>query len=182
MPGAGKTTFIKEYVDDDKITFLPQLQVSESILSKDNLETSKQFLFTEHEKTKKIQEVGKTYTEIVLDRTFFTTLAYCYARSKTNNTPEEFDSLLLVFEGIKNTIIFPTHVIYLAVSVDESRKRRRAFANDDRYKNWFNPLFLSYLREFYTREFKKFFPEVLLYLDTTNMKISDVSSKIRKII
>jgi glycosyltransferase involved in cell wall biosynthesis/thymidylate kinase len=182
MPGAGKTTFIKEYVDDDKITFLPQLQVSESILSKDNLETSKQFLFTEHEKTQKIQEVGKKYTEIVLDRTFFTTLAYCYARSKINNTSEEFDSLLLVFEGIKNTITFPTHVIYLDVSVDESLKRRSAFANDDRYKNWFNPLFLSYLREFYTREFKKFFPEVLLYLDTTNTKISDVSSKIRKTI
>jgi len=182
MPGAGKTTFINRYVDNKQTTFLPQLQIEESILAKDNLETSKQFLFTEYKKTKQIEEVGRKYDEILIDRTFFTTLAYCYARSKINNTPEEYDSLLLVFEGIKNTITFPTHIIYLDVSVDESIKRRQIFADDGKYKNWFDPKFLGYLKDFYTTELKRFFPEILLYLDTTDMKINDVSDRIQTII
>ncbi len=182
MPGAGKTTFINKYVDNEKITFLPQLQIEDSILVKDNLETSKQFLFTEYKKTKQIEEVGRQYAKILIDRTFFTTLAYCYARSKVNNTLEEYESLLLVFEGIKNTITFPTHVIYLDVSVDESIRRRQDFANVDKYKNWFDPVFLRYLKEFYTTELKKFFPEILLYLDTTSMKIEDVSDRIHEIL
>lgn len=182
MPGAGKTTFINKYVDNDKITFLPQLQIEESALIRDNLETSKQFLFTEYKKTEQIESIGKKYAEIVIDRTFFTTLAYCYARSKLNNTPEEYDSLLLVFEGIRNTITYPTHIIYLDVSIEESIRRRQNFANEDKYKNWFDTTFLGYLKEFYVTELKRFFPEILLHLDTTNMEIEDVSERIRDII
>lgn len=182
MPGAGKTTFIDKYVDNENVIFVPQLQIKEDILNKDDIETSKQFLFAEEKKTVLLQNLGGQYSEIVIDRTFFTTLAYCYARSKANNTLEEYTSLLYVYEGIKHTIAFPTHVIFLDVSIDESIKRRIVYSGDVRYKNWFDPVFLGYLKEFYTTELKKFFPEILLYIDTTDLKIDDVAYKINKVL
>ena len=182
MPGAGKTTFINQYADKENIIFVPQLQIEENILNKDNMETSKQFLFAEQKKTEQLQALGKQYSQVVIDRTFFTTLAYCYARSKTNNTPEEYISLLRVYEGIKHTIIFPTHVVFLDVSIRESIKRRLTYSEDIRYKNWFDPIFLGYLKEFYTTELKKFFPEVLLHIDTTDLKVDDVANEINKIL
>lgn len=182
MPGAGKTTFINQYTNNENIIFVPQLQIEEKILSKDNVETSKQFLFAEQKKTEQILALGKQYSEIVIDRTFFTTLAYCYARSKVNNTQEEYISLLRVYEGIKHTIIFPTHVIFLDVSIEESIKRRLSYSEDIRYKNWFDPVFLGYLKEFYNTELKKFFPEVLSHIDTNDLKVEDVANKINEVL
>lgn len=180
MPGAGKTTFINQYVNNKNIILIPQLQIGENILNKDNIETSKQFLFAEEKKTERLQILGKRYSEIVIDRTFFTTLAYCYARSKINNKSEEYTLLLHIYEGIKDIITFPTHMIFLDVSIEESIKRRSVHSKDVKYRNWFNPLFLSYLKEFYITEFKKFFPEILLYIDTTDLKFEDVSNKINE--
>ena len=182
MPGAGKTTFINQYTDKENIIFVPQLQIEENILNKNNLETSKQFLFAEQKKTEQILALGKEYSEIVIDRTFFTTLACCYARSRMNDTPEEYTSLLRVYEGIKHTIIFPTHVIFLDASIEESIKRRLSYSEDIRYKNWFDPMFLVYLKEFYTTELKEFFPEVLSHIDTTDLKVDDVANKINKVL
>ena len=182
MPGAGKTTFINQYVNSENIIFVPQLQIEENILNKDDMETSKQFLFAEQKKTEQLQALGKQYSEVVIDRTFFTTLAYCYARSKVSSTPEEYISLLRVYEGIKHTITFPTLVIFLDVSIGESIKRRLIYSEDIRYKNWFDPVFLGYLKEFYTTELKKFFPEVLLNIDTIDLKVHDVSNRINEVL
>ena len=182
MPGAGKTTFINKYADNKNIIFIPQLQIEKDVLSKDDLETSKQFLFSEEKKTVQLDDLCKQYSEIVMDRTFFTTLAYCYARSKINNTQEEYSLLLRVYKGIKHTITFPTHVIYLDVSIDESIERRAPYLKDSRYKNWFDPIFLGYLKEFYTTELKKFFPTILLYVDTTDLEIEDVANRISDVL
>lgn len=182
MPGAGKTTFINKYVDNKNIIFVPQLQIKEDVLNKDNLETSKQLLFAEEKKTLQLNDLFKQYYEIVMDRTFFTTIAYCYARSKVNNTQEEYTSLLHVYESIKHTITFPTHLIYFDVSVDESIKRRISYSRDIRYKNWFDPVFLGYLKEFYTTELKKFFPTILLYIDTSDLNLEDVAERINNIL
>ncbi len=182
MPGAGKTTFINKYVDNKDRVFIPQLQIDESILSKDNLETSKQFLFAEEKKTARLDDLCKQYSEIVMDRTFFTALAYCYARSKSNNTQEEYISLLRVYKGIKHTITFPTHVIFLDVSINESIKRRISYSKENRYKNWFDPVFLGYLREFYTTELKKFFPTILLHIDTSGLNLEDVAERINNVL
>ena len=153
MPGAGKTTFIKKYVDNKDIVFVPQLQIEEDMLSKDDMETSKQFLFAEEKKTAQLEDLFRRHSEVVMDRTFFTTLAYCYARSKINNTQEEYTSLLHVYEGIKHTITFPTHVIYLDISIDESIKRRASYSKDDRYKYWFDPVFLGHLIQLRRKRF-----------------------------
>lgn len=182
MPGAGKTSFINNYSNKKDVVFVPQLQIEESILNKDNLETSKQFLFAEKKKMELIYNLGKKHREIIIDRTFLTTLAYCYARSKINNTPDEYASLLRVYNDIKQTIIFPTHIIYLDVSVDKSIYRRSSYSKESKYKNWFNPVFLSHLKNFYDTELKKFFPTILLNIDTTNLDLKEVTDKINNVL
>ncbi|MFA6227445.1 MAG: glycosyltransferase [Candidatus Paceibacterota bacterium] len=183
MPGAGKTTFIKNYVSDEKKLFIPQLQIEdEKILNKDNLETSRQFLIIEKNKTDFINNIDRKYSEVILDRTFITTLAYCYARSKVNNTPNEYKSLLEVYEKVKHTITFPTHLIYLDVSIEESLKRREIYSKNIKYKNWFDPTFLGYFKEFYKNELKKFLPIKISYIDTTDLKMREVKMKIKEII
>ncbi|MFH1454997.1 MAG: glycosyltransferase [bacterium] len=183
MPGAGKTTFIKNYADNEKKLFIPQLQIKdEKILDKDNFETSKQFLIIEKNKTDFINKIDKKYSEIILDRTFITTLAYCYARSKVNNTPKEYELLLEVYEKVKHTITFPTHLIYLDVSIKESLKRRGVYSKSIKYKNWFDPIFLGYFKKFYRTELKKFLFIKISYIDTSNLDVDKATRKIKEII
>ncbi|MFH1178483.1 MAG: glycosyltransferase family 4 protein [bacterium] len=183
MPGAGKTTFIKEYIRNRKISSLPQLQIkNKKILNANTLETSRSFLKTEAYKTKQINVLGKHSKEVVLDRTFITTLAYCYARSKLNRKPEEYASLLETYNKIKHTITLPTHLVYMDISIKKSIHRRKAFSRDKRYKNWFNPTFLSYLKEFYVIELKKILPLTPLYIDTSNLTPDEVFKNIKKML
>lgn len=183
MPGAGKTTFIKKYIRNRKISSLPQLQIgNKKILNADTLETSRSFLKTEIYKTERINILSKHAKEIMLDRTFITTLAYCYARSKLNGKPEEYTSLLNTYNEIKHTITFPTHLVYMDVSINKSLQRRNAFSRDGRYKNWFNPIFLGYLKEFYEIELKKILPLTPLHIDTSNLTSNEVLESIKKML
>lgn len=183
MPGAGKTTFIKNYLDHREKVFLPQLQIeNKQILHKNNLETSRQFLITEKNKTNLINKIGENHSEIIMDRTFITTLAYCYARSKMNDTPKEYEKLLDFYMKTKNKITFPTHVVYIDVSIEKSLKRRQAHSKDEKYQNWFNPTFLNYFKDFYKMELKKFLPVTLSYIDTSNLTLREATKRINKII
>lgn len=182
MPGAGKTTFIENYARSKKIKFIPQLQIKKEILLKDNIETSKQFIFAEKDKTTLIDKFSKKYSEIILDRTFITTLAYCYARSKIYSNSKEYKLLLNFYNEVKHIITFPTHIIYLDVSIEESLKRRKIYSKYSIYKNWFNPLFLKYFKEFYQKELKKILPVPFSYINTNNLNKKEVAKKIQKII
>ena len=183
MPGAGKTTFIKNYLDHSKKVFLPQLHIkNKRILRKNNLETSKQFLVAEKNKTSAIEKLSKNHPEIIIDRSFITTLAYCYARSKMNNTPEEYKELLDFYKKIRNKITFPTHIVYIDVSIYKSLKRRHVHSKNEKYQNWFNPTFLNYFKDFYKTELKKFLPLKLYYINTSNLTPREVAKGINKII
>jgi thymidylate kinase len=183
MPGAGKTTFIKNYLNHKEKVFLPQLQIeNKRILHKNNLETSKQFLIAEKNKANLINKLGKNHSEIIMDRTFITTLAYCYARSKMNNTPKEYKKLLNFYMKIKHKITFPTHVVYMDVSIEKSLKRRQSYSKNEKYQNWFNPTFLNYFKDFYKMELKKFLPVTLSYIDTSNLTLKEATKKINKIV
>lgn len=182
MPGAGKTTFIKKYIHNETAS-LPQLQIkNRRVLNADTLETSISFLETEDYKTKQINILEEHSKEVVLDRTFITTLAYCYARSKLNGKPEEYASLFNMHSKIKHTITLPTHLVYMDVSVNKSLQRRNAFSRDERYKNWFNPTFLGYLKEFYDIELKKVLPLTPLYIDTSNLTRDEVFRSVKKML
>ncbi len=183
MPGAGKTTFIKNHLDHNKKVFIPQLQIkNKQILSKNNLETSKHFLAAEKDKTATIEKLSKNHSEITMDRTFISTLAYCYARSKMNNTPREYEELLDFYEKVKNKITFPTHIVYIDVSINKSLKRRYVHSQNEKYQNWFNPTFLNYFRDFYKTEINKFIPLTPHYIDTSNLTPKDAAKRINEII
>jgi glycosyltransferase involved in cell wall biosynthesis/thymidylate kinase len=181
MPGAGKTTFIEHYIRNKTASSLPQLQIyNEDILANDDLETSKYFLKMEESKTRRISELCRDNKEILLDRTYITTLAYCYSRAKVTGRPEEYQSLLNLYNKIMCTITFPTHLVYLDTSINESIRRRKASIHDDRYANWFNPQFLEYLKEFYVVELPKILPLKPLYLDTSAMTPDDVAEYLQR--
>ena len=183
MPGAGKTTFTEKYLDLNKRVFVPQLHIKDKkILLKNNLDTSKEFLMAERNKTRLIGKLGKNYPEIVVDRTFITTLAYCYARSKINNTPEEYIRLIDFYEKIKNEITFPTHIIYMDVSIKKSLERRSIHSGKEKYQNWFNPLFLKHFRNFYKTELEKILPIKPIPVDTSDLISEGTGEKINKII
>ena len=181
MPGAGKTTFIESYIHKKEISSLPQLQ-SKKILNYNDLKTSKYFLKMEAHKTEQINKLSKRYKKIILDRTFVTTLAYCYARARKNGKPKEYRALLAMYNKIKHTITLPTHLVYMDVSINKSLQRRNAFSRDKRYKNWFDPIFLNYLKEFYETELKRILPLTQLYVDTSKMTPGEVSKSIHKFV
>lgn len=181
MPGAGKTTFIESYFHEKEISSLPQLQ-NKKILNYDDFKTSKHFLKMEERKTRQINELSKRYKKIILDRTFITTLAYCYARARKNGKPKEYRALLAFHNKIKHTITLPTHLVHMDVSINKSLQRRSAFSHDKRYKNWFDPMFLNYLKEFYETELKRVLPLTQLYIDTSKMTPNEVSKSMNKFI
>ena len=183
MPGAGKTTFINSYVKNNgNIKFLPQLEIkNRKILERDNLETTKMFLSAEKEKSDLINQIAKENKEIVIDRTFLTTLAYCYARSKKLKN-DEYSKLIEFYNKIKEDITFPTKLIFLDVENKRSLERRRRFANNPDYSNWFDEEFLNHMREFYKKEISKFINIKVDYVDTTSMSIEEVSNTLKEII
>lgn len=187
MPGSGKTTFIKNYLKThSEAGFLPQLEIDNlRNLYRDDLKTSKNFLMFEKEKTDLIENMSQYYEEILLDRTFLTTLAYCYARSKLNDKAKGQYELLIkfFFEKIKHKVTFPTHVVCLDTTTEVSVQRRWAYEQNKEYKNWFSTDFLNFFREFYENEARKFVHTNNLYrIDTTNLSVEDVRRRIEETI
>lgn len=182
MAGAGKTTFINNYIKKANIEFLPELEIDDKeTLLQDNLETSKYFLIAEKQKSLLIEQLSIKNKNIVVDRTFLTTLAYCYARSKRlgNN---EYEQLQAFYEKNKHNITFPTKLILLDVDVNESLKRRKVYAHNPEYTNWFDRDFLSYMRDFYENEMKKFIKIDVFYLNTTNLSAAEIANKLKDVI
>jgi len=182
MAGAGKTTFIDNYVRNTSIKFLPQLEIkNERVLSKDDLQTSKVFLMNEKEKSLLLDKLSVNNKNILVDRTFLTTLAYCYARSKKHKN-NEYEKLLNFYEENKSNITFPTKLILLDVKSEESIKRRSKYINNPSYSNWFDGEFLDYMREFYKKELQKFIKIKTFSLDTSNMTTNEVEDELKGII
>lgn len=180
MPGAGKTTFIDNYIKKNNIKFLPQLGIKDStVLAKNNLNTSKLFLINEKKKTDLIMKYSSDNQKVVIDRTFLTTLAYCYARSKLYKN-KDYEKLLSFYKKTKANITFPTKLIFLDVKIKESIKRRKRYSNNSIYSNWFSEEFLKYMHEFYNKELSKFILLDIFRIDTTNMTIKKAEDVLRE--
>lgn len=185
MPGAGKTTFInnRKKIEKRKELYIPQLEIkNEDILKRDDIKTSETFLLAEIDKSKFINRSSQLYKKIILDRTFLTTLAYCYARSKISNRISDYYRLLKLYKKIKHNIYFPTHIIFFDVKISSSLRRRNVYSKEKLYHYWFNPAFLKYFRDFYRKEVNKISPVRLNYINTSNMKADEVFRKINDII
>lgn len=151
MPGTGKTTALLgierlHYFKDS--AFVPQLDIHNT---REGLRASKTYLDAEVERSRSIENLTKSHQYLFLDRTFITTLAYCYARSKVQNRPGQFVELKEYFRKLDSKFHFlrPAQIIYFDISISQSIARRLPFSNDKQYRYWFNGLFLEYFKEFY---------------------------------
>ena len=116
---------------------------------------------------------------ILLDRTFFTTLAYSYARSKLEQDYQSHLKLIKYFHQLDRMYKFPrpTRLFFLFVKTTKSLGRRVNYAKSKKFKRWFDPTFLKYFNSFYHRRIGFGMPRPII-IDTTNMTEKEVISAI----
>ena len=182
VPGAGKTTTIKmlaKKVFGRKAVVLPQVILSQ--YKGDDLFVSKRYLDAEIKKVAMIRRLQKQYQYVLVDRSFFTTLAYSYARSKSELDPRSYAELIRYFRQLDRAHKFlrPTHLFFFFVSITKSLKRRASYAKFKRFERWFDPKFLKHLESFYRRGVGFGMPQPVI-IDTTDMTKKEVVSIILK--
>jgi len=185
MPGAGKTTMIDIITKGSALprcVNMPQLEISRRIDNlRDDLVTSKFYLDAERQKSAEIDNFFKKYDYILLDRTFLTTLAYCYARSKVENKKNQYRELLSYFDWIEknNFLIIPDHVICLYLSIEESISRRVGFSKVKKYHYWFDSKFLYYFLEFYNKKnMAKFKIPKITFINVTKLSVDLLTERV----
>jgi thymidylate kinase len=183
MPGAGKTTIIDSLLKDNLLsesTMIPEPYIGKL----DGLSGSKSYLDLEIDKLNKINDLKNHYNNILLDRTFLSTLAYSYAKSKINRGTDEYLDLLNYFEYLDNkyNLLRPTHLFYLDVAIPESLKRREKFSEIDEFNNWFDSEFLKHFSEFYSQNINKFNMPKYILIDTNNLSKDAVTEKVVSIL
>jgi len=179
MPGAGKTTFVNN-LKDNKVKTIKELYVKIPKNIKNKFEIQKRYLVSEKEKYTKAGKLFKEFEKIILDRSFISTLAYCYADCKTRKNMKDYEKLLELLKKIKHEILWPTRIIILDCSIDESITRRKEFKYNPEYKNWFNKTFLENLKDFYYKELPEIIKIKTILIDTTNKTIPEVDELIKK--
>lgn len=176
MPGAGKTTVINSIGNDgllDSCAIFHEVYLGDLV----NLLGSKRYLDSEIDKVNRIIDFKNKYNNILLDRTFLSTMAYGYAASKIKKGGnKDYIDLIKYFEYLDNKHRFlrPTHLFYLDVAIPNSIERRGNYVDIDEFHNWFDPEFLKYFSEFYRKNINKFNMPKCIYIDTTNLKPEEV--------
>lgn len=183
MPGSGKTTVINSILKNNllpKCTTVPELYIGKL----DNASGARSYLDLEITKSDKIHTMQDSYDNILLDRTFLSTLAYYYARSKTTKKPDLYLNSIEYFKDIdkKHSIFRPTHLFYLDVSIDQSIKRREKFSKLDEFNDWFNADFLKYFSEFYSKKTGSFNMPKYTIIDIINLSKEDILKRVESII
>lgn len=182
MPGAGKTTTIKTLVKkvfSRKAVVFSQVNLLQ--YKGDDLFVSKRYLDVEIKKAVRIRRLQKQYQYILLDRTFLSTLAYSYARSKSERDSQSYAELIKYFRQLDRVYKFPRprHLFFFFVKTTKSLKRRARYAKSKRFERWFNPKFLKHFESFYRRRVGFNMPQPVI-IDTTDMTEKEVISIILK--
>ena len=185
MPGAGKTTLISNIMKNGFLgnsVFLPQLEIKNYL--GDDIKASKLYLDAEKDKNDSVKKLLKNNNNVLLDRTFITTLAYCYARSCVKKDPEQYKQLNEYFRLLfrNDYFIRPDIIICLDISISESISRRIDFINTKGCCYWFDPIFLGYFRNFYLKNINQFGCERIFILNSTNIDERDLLKKTKKLL
>ncbi|OGM18984.1 hypothetical protein A2686_01530 [Candidatus Woesebacteria bacterium RIFCSPHIGHO2_01_FULL_38_10] len=183
IPGAGKTTAINTLLKNGSLfncAVVPELYMGKL----DSLSGSKSYLDAEIDKSSIINDTKNHYDNILLDRTFLSTIAYCYAKSKVDGDASTYLDLLRYFKYLdsKHNLIRPTCLFYLNITIPESIKRREKFSKIDELHNWFDPEFLKHFSEFYDQKMNRFNMPGCILIDTTNLSKGSVTKKIMSIL
>lgn len=183
---AGKTTFLEKYKKTHKdIATIKELYIKPS---RQNNFLSGNYgaqHYTKAEIGKRAQVLSKSKdkAKILMDRSFLSTLAYYYAKSKTYRT-NEYDIVSTFFRKNLKSIIVPDIFILLLISVEESLKRRAPLADENTEEIWTNKKFLINLLYFYKSDLYKEFTKgrKIFILDSTSKSKEVVFNKVSNIL
>lgn len=186
MPCAGKTTFMEKYKKIHKdVIPIKELYIKpnkqNNFLSGDN--SVQHYAKAEIKKRIDILSKSKEKNKILMDRSFLSTLAYYYAKSKTHKT-NDYDVVSAFFRKNLNSIIIPDIFILLLISTGESTKRRKPLIEEHTEKTWTDKKFLKNLLYFYKSNLYKEFTKNkrIFILDSTNQSKEVMFNKVSGIL
>lgn len=114
---------------------------------------------------------------ILVDRTYLSTLAYGYARSKINRNPKEFKELSEYARKHCKSILKYDSIIVFCNDVQTTINRRNDLKKKDA-EYWNNQEFMGYFQEFYTKKLSTFYHSNLLSLDVSSLGIDEIVHKV----
>jgi thymidylate kinase len=152
MPGAGKTTALSRLRNalPNHLVLFPEAQPPEGPLP--DAATARYLLSQAQGRladARRLQQ-SRPGLLIVSDRCHIGVLAYRYALMATGQGPQQdFDHALELAHQFGLTAPGAhARVLVLLIDPTESVARRRAYAHDERYRLWFDPLFLDAYHHF----------------------------------
>lgn len=187
MPHSGKTTSITAI---DKLKERGIILLNEIYFAKEHLKSledkkgtiveSKWFIDQEVKRRAEIIKNDLNSCKLILaDRTYLSTLAYCYARSKLNKKPKEYEELKkyvnrkrIDFLEYDSMIVFDNDVVTTLNRRDDLGKEDVAY--------WNNQEFMVHFQNFYIGEINKFCQSKIIRLNVKDIGINDVISGILK--
>ena len=179
---AGKTTFSKR-LESDTLDFLWETEsVLENVDLTDRMLARQKFAELEIAKKEKLQGVDRN---IILDRTYFSTLAFSYAKGVATGDWSEHDFDVNFFRQNKDKIIIPEKIFFFDVPPEESIRRRMEATNrDPNHPFWTDPVFLKAFSDYFrSDEFFEFYPkDDIHFIDTHTLDPETTYERLREII
>jgi thymidylate kinase len=180
---AGKTTFAKR-LETDTLKFVWE---TESVLDNVDLTLDKFQIrqrFAELEIAKKAK-LGALDQNLILDRTYFSTLAFSYAKGVATGDWSEHDFDVNFFRQNKDKIIIPEKIFFFDVPPEESiRRRMEASDRDPTHPYWTDPVFLKAFSDYFrSDEFFEFYPkDDIHFIDTHTLDPETTYHRLRETI
>lgn len=184
LPNSGKTTLIHNLVkilEDDGLKVKVMQENAELVPKEIPKKTWVRNVWITFGQLQSLLEIPyiNNYDIILLDRGFFDAMFWAnFLYVQNVCSKEQSDSLLKILEEMNHNFnLTPDFLFVINVSVEESIRRRLAMEGEKPILTNFNLLNL------YQDELNKFYPKVsspIIYLDTTNMSISEVCSSAYK--
>lgn len=189
MPHSGKTSTLNyiRSLKRQEIYFLDELYFTKGQLDtltdkRGTILESKWFIDQEIKRKVNIaQAITEGFKTILIDRTYLCTLAYCYARSKINNNPQEFQDLVAYLDQNRDALPKYDKVIVFENRVEKSLGRRKD-QNEPDSGYWNDKDFMKYFQEFYDQQIDKYLTSKIIRINTTDMSLSDIYIQADKII
>ncbi len=169
MPCAGKTTYIEECKKNHVgYTFFSETYVP--IETGNTISESQIEKYAKEELNKK-QELDKVHIaeKVILDRSFLSTLAFAYAKSKKGSA-DDYHFFSTFIENNLDKIIMPDVIIIFLISAQESIRRRQKLMQEDTLDIWTDEEFLTHMYDYYASGiYTPLIPQTkVVTIDTTN--------------
>lgn len=185
MPKSGKTTIARKLVKRSKKRILfEEIYFSSSQLDqledkRGMLSESKWFIDQEVARGRGLNNINAAALDlIIVDRMYLSTLAYCYARSKINYNPKEFEQLVNYFLVNQDNFIKYDSIIVFDNSVELTILKREQEKLEEDKKYWLNKKFMEYYKDFYKTMMFRYVKSKITTINVEKLSLGEIYEKI----